>query len=83
MDEGTLTIIKWFEPTKVRDVIRIDRADPRARITRELLESAVNTPWASVKDGVFTVADDFGNRYIYRIGEYRPLDATYAIEWPD
>jgi hypothetical protein len=73
--------------TTGRDSIRIDRADPRARIAVELLDEIRANPshWARLDRDVLTLADDHGQRFIYRIhpDSYDPNSRSYLMEWPD
>lgn len=90
MSEGTLTVIRFEDYNsppqreKGHTRIRITQADPKVRITDELLhDSRRPNPWVTVAGDRFEIADDYGNRYIYRIGEHDPKTNTHAMEWPD
>jgi hypothetical protein len=64
--------------------MRIHRADPKARIAAEILEQIrQGVRYASLDDDVLTLRDDYGQRFIYRIGDYDPATRTYEMEWPD
>lgn len=77
---GELVVYREDYPPR----LRIERADPQIRITKELLDNArLDNPWTSVDGDRFEIADDYGKRYIYRIGEYDALTNTYEMEWPD
>jgi hypothetical protein len=84
--EVLIARIQHDHPTG-RDSIRIDRADPRARIAVELLDEIRANPsdWARLDRDVLTLADDHGQRFIYRIrpDSYDPNSRSYLMEWPD
>jgi hypothetical protein len=67
---------------------RILRADPRVRISPELLDQATgdSVPGMTVTGDrldVVTISDSYGQRFIYRLGEYDALTDTFGMEWPD
>ena len=50
--------------------IHIDRADLRCRIGQDLLTQISDSrhcPWATLADNELTLADDDGQRFVYRI----------------
>ena len=68
--------------------LRIDRADPRVLITRELLKeipppdpSGLNGP--VTYDGNIVRIQGENRTVIYRIGQYLPEENCYEAEWPD
>lgn len=85
---GEVLVSRLREPDAMRDRVRIDRADPRARISVELVAKIRDTwsDWATcTDDGVLTLRDDFGQRFIYRI-DWDSFDGqtqSFLMEWPD
>jgi hypothetical protein len=80
---GELVMEKLVD-TPQGDQLRIIQADPRVRITAELVHDIrLGTPWTRLDGNVLTIRDDFGKHFIYRIGDYDPRTATYEMEWPD
>lgn len=68
--------------------IRIDRADPRTRISAQLLRQAMEGECRLITvDGDeldrIVIADDYGQRFIYRLGKYEALYDAFEMEWPD
>lgn len=88
-ERGEVVVSRQYDPINGRDVLRIDRADPRALISPELLEEireGYSGPWAVLNGDVLTLSDDYGQRFIYRIGERiqgDPWSPAYEMEWPD
>lgn len=74
-----------FEMSRTADgSLVIDRADPRIRVTAELLDDIRLGDWpcASLNDGVLRI--EASNRtVIYCIGEEVPAMFAYCAEWPD
>lgn len=92
-EQGTVTISVHHDPVTGRHRTHIDRADPRARISVHLIQEIHDHPhtWATIDApdgapyGLLTLADDYGQRFIYRIDwtDYRHDDASFRMEWPD
>jgi hypothetical protein len=81
---GEVIMSRQFDPDRGRDCCHIDRADPRALIADELLtEIRRGTPFADLDGDVLTIRDDYGQRFIYRIGQFRLDLHAYEMEWPD
>lgn len=86
---GEVLISEHRDPTTGQTRVRIDRADPRALISSELLEQITDgrcLPWAAVSGDqldVITLADDHGQLFIYRLGQYDVLHNAFEMEWPD
>lgn len=70
------------------DRVRIDQAPPQAYIGADLLMSAMDgevrlmTVSGEGAD-IVTISDDFGQRFIYRLGAYEALYDAFEMEWPD
>lgn len=89
-DVGEVLISRSYDPATGRHRVRIDRADPKAQIAGELLRQIAAdecVPYASISSErpllAITLADDFGHRFVYRIGERDPQVDVYDMEWPD
>lgn len=86
---GEVIVSRYYEPDWMRERLRIDRADPKAEIDGALLRQICADecePWATVTNEqplVITLADDYGQRFLYRIGERDAVRDVYAMEWPD
>lgn len=85
---GEVVVVRYYEPDFMRERIRIKRADPQARISAHLVLEIRNArePYAQcTDDGVLTLTDDYGQRFIYRIDwtDYRESDQSFRMEWPD
>lgn len=88
-DFGEVLLSEHYDHETGRKSVRIDRADPRARISPELLDRIADgdcQPWATVSGerlDVITLADDYGQRFIYRLGNFDPVYDAFEMEWPD
>jgi hypothetical protein len=91
---GTETDIEfrtWHDPATAKTVMQFrGEFPPKTRIVDEVLYQIVRghlEPWMHLDVHgdvrVLTLADDFGQRYIYRLGEHDPLTLTTTMEWPD
>lgn len=87
---GEVIISRRYDHELMRDRIHIDRADPKARIAGELLRQIAADecePWVTITSErpllAVTFADDYGQRFVYRIGERDPYADIYEMEWPD
>ena len=85
---GEVLVSRWHDPMTRQDKVRIDRADPKARISVELVAQIrdVRSKWATcTESGVLTLSDDFGQRFIYRIDwdSFDVNDQSFSMEWPD
>lgn len=74
--------------SRVGGGVRIDRADPRALISADLLGRAIFDaagPWLKSDGQTVTFSDSYGARFIYRIGPLVDgvVPLAYEIEWPD
>ena len=81
---------RLWEPDRMRDTLRISHAQPVEWIDRELLEgapdAAIPPPYLQVagdRRDVVMLSDDYGHRYIYRLGEYDAARDAFRMEWPD
>lgn len=68
--------------------IKIQRADPRIRLPVRLVAQLrdIRCEWAHcTEDGVLTLTDDHGARYIYRVDleAYDTATESFPAEWPD
>ena len=67
--------------------LRIDRADPRVLITREMLFQMPapdpEWPWPATFDGNVVRIRGENRTVLYRIGQYLPDRDCYEAEWPD
>jgi hypothetical protein len=87
-EPGQIVVTRVPNPGGPRDLLQIVRADPRCRILAEVVAEFrdLRQPWAQcTEDGVVTLTDDFGQRFIYRIdwGSYDSADNSFLMEWPD
>jgi hypothetical protein len=86
---GEVVMSRRFDHETKRERFYIDQADPRARISAELLMQAMEgecEPWLHVGGegaDVLTFSDDYGQRFIYSLGQYDVLHDAFEIEWPD
>lgn len=81
---GEVVISRHFDPETGRDLFRIERAAPRALIAEELLTEIKRGDTIAHIDGdVLTLRDDFGQKFIYRIGRFVREQNAYEMEWPD
>jgi hypothetical protein len=61
----------------------VERADPKVRISRELVAMALGAdPRSPVEPGALLVIDGVNQKVIYRIGAYHN-EGYYDAEWPD
>lgn len=68
--------------------IEIAKADPRIRLDVRMVAGIRDLkPRGAVctEDGVLTLTDDHGHRYIYRVDfdGYDPATESFPAEWPD
>ena len=91
---GTLRIVRNWDPVDGRHTTRIVRADPRVRVSREVLDDlrygAVGEQLIDGRDphfqlvgDVLSVSDDFGHQFIYRLDFADDDGRTIHAEWPD
>jgi hypothetical protein len=67
---------------------RIDHADPCVLIAADLLMEATEGGLHYIKVSgealdVVTIADDYGQKFIYRLGNYSAEHDAFEMEWPD
>jgi len=80
---GELVMEKW-QNGRPEGSLKILRADPKVRVAAELMyDIQLGTPWTRLDGDVLTPWDDFGNRFIYRVGAYDLESHTYSMEWSD
>jgi len=86
---GEVLITRLYDRENDTYRVRIDRADPQAYIAPEMVDELMldkHAPWATISGDridVIVFADDFGKRYIYRLGKYDELQDAFEMEWPD
>ena len=82
--DGDVVITRIDDPLKPSR-LRVDRADPRARIAAELVNEIVSGrahPAVTLVDDVLTINGE-NRRVVYRLGRYDPVGRFYEMEWPD
>lgn len=85
---GEVLFTQHFDPATGKTRVRIERADPRARISSEYVINwhELRPPYIDcTAPGVFTISDDYGQRFIYRVDfeDYDLMSHSYGMEWPD
>lgn len=85
---GDVTVARDYDHATGTTKVRITRADPVARISIELVSEIRDTrpQWARcTEDGVLTLTDDYGQRFIYRVDldSYDANSQSFRMEWPD
>ncbi|MGZ4621483.1 MAG: hypothetical protein ACXVGE_17900 [Blastococcus sp.] len=84
-----MIVTRHYDHDRCRYTVRIDDAQPREQIVGELVRQIAADecePWATVTNErplVFTFADDYGHRFVYRVGDRDPVTDVYEMEWPD
>jgi len=76
-----------FAAQVIGDKVRIIQADPLILLSDEVLslirsKSLMYTTWDPEVETV-TFCDDFGAKFIYRIGAWRGPEAQWEARWPD
>lgn len=83
-----------YEPDTMQTRVRIIDAQPiewvDADLLAELTDPTTDPPTNNVRVDVsgdqldvFTFTDDYGQRFIYRLGHYDALRDAWQMEWPD
>lgn len=84
-----MNLTRLYEPDKLTDRLLIEDAQPVEWLTAEMHEDIAEGRagrWATLTGDqldVVTFTDDYGHRYIYRLGEYDLLRNAFRMEWPD
>lgn len=68
------------------DAVRIIQADPVIWVSDELLQAtARGRDRMSLDESsrALTIQDDFGGRYVYRVGRFDPEQEAWLCSWPD